>query len=172
VYVYAENKEILMKKIFFCMVLIGSMFTACLTAGKKADEPIVYSEVVEMENLSKDTLYTKANMWFVDAFNNAESVIQFSDKESGIIKGKYIFPGIGYDFGYRVDVGSTITIEVRDNRYRISFADPDAYTINPNTGGRGMTCKSVPVALVDKIMTDWKGLASNLKAYVYSADSW
>jgi hypothetical protein len=26
-------------------------------------------------------------MWFVDAFNNADSVIQFSDKESDTIKG-------------------------------------------------------------------------------------
>jgi hypothetical protein len=108
----------------------------------------------------------------VDVLKNAESVIQYSDREAGIIKGKYISTGVGSDLGYRVDVGSTITIELRDNRYRISFADPDAYTINPKTGGRGMTYKSVPVALVDKITTDWKRLASSLKSYVNSADSW
>ena len=161
-----------MKKITFCLVLIGVIFTSCLTTGEKSTEPLVYSEVVDLKNLSKDALYTKANMWFVDAFKNAGSVIQFSDKEAGIIKGKYISPGIGSDFGYRVDVGSTITVEVRDNRYKISFADPDAYTINPSTGGRGMTYKSVPVALVDKITIDWKSLASNFKSYIASTDSW
>jgi len=61
---------------------------------------------------------------------------------------------------------------VRDNRYRISFADPDAYTVNPNTGGRGMTYKAVPVALVEKITTQWKSLALNFKAYISSTDSW
>jgi len=143
-----------MKKITFCLVFIGIIFSACLSTGATAAEPIAYSEIVDVKNLSKDALYTKANMWFVDTFKNAGSVIQFSDKEAGIIKGKYISSGIGSDFGYRVDVGSTITVEMRDNRYRISFTDPDAYTINPNTGGRGMTYKSVPVALVDKITTD------------------
>jgi hypothetical protein len=45
-----------MKKIAFCLVLIGLTFTACLTSGANATEPIVYSEVLDVKNLSKNTL--------------------------------------------------------------------------------------------------------------------
>ena len=62
---------------------------ACATTKNVSSLPDSYEEVVEISG-SKDTLYTKANLVFVDLFNNAESVLQFSDKEAGVMKGKYV----------------------------------------------------------------------------------
>ena len=38
---------------------------------------------------TKSELWVKANMWMIDIFINAESVVQFSDKDAGVIKGRY-----------------------------------------------------------------------------------
>ena len=39
---------------------------------------------------SKDENYVLANEWMVETFNNAESVIQFTDKESGTVRGNIL----------------------------------------------------------------------------------
>ena len=62
---------------------------ACATSRYTGTYDEEYSAIVELPG-AKDSIYTKANLVFVDVFNNADSVIQFSDKESGVIKGKYI----------------------------------------------------------------------------------
>jgi len=75
-----------MKKLTFLMTLI--LFVGCT--------PIVYTPVSTDEvNIqgTKNELYVKANLWMVDQFSNAKSVIQFSDKEAGVfISGFTMFP--------------------------------------------------------------------------------
>jgi len=47
------------------------------------------SKVVDIPNQDQKEIYVKANNWMVSIFTDAESVIQFTDKESGTITGKY-----------------------------------------------------------------------------------
>ena len=79
--------------------------------------------VIEVPEKGKDELFVLANSWAVDAFNSAESVIEFSDKEAGIVKGNFesaLSDGMRSSGRAR----TTMTIEVKDGRARISFRDP------------------------------------------------
>ena len=50
-----------------------------------------YQEVIEVSNISKDDLYTRARAWFVKGYKSANAVLQMDDRESGTIIGKGYF---------------------------------------------------------------------------------
>ena len=79
--------------------------------------------VVEVPNKTADELFVLANSWAVDTFNSAEAVIEFSDKDAGIIKGTFSHSISGFNT-YLTE--TTITVEVREGRARITFDDPRA----------------------------------------------
>lgn len=74
---------------------------------------------------TKDELYLKANSWMVKIFNNAASVVQHSDKQEGVILGKYLMHGdvVGGMYGSTTDarIFAMIDIRVKDARARIEI---------------------------------------------------
>ncbi len=107
------------------ILLVTVLFQSCatMTDTDLTPEAATLAEVIEVPEMTKDSLYILANSWMVDTFVNAESVIEFSDKEAGIIKGKYVMTGL-FEGVYSLDVRSTITIEAREGRVRITISDP------------------------------------------------
>lgn len=89
---------------------------------------IVFTEVVEVPNVTKDQLYSRAYEWFAKTFNSAQNVIQMQDKENGKIVGKGIFDemnasgtlGMGGVKGY---AKFTISIYLKDGKYKYEVAD-------------------------------------------------
>jgi len=47
------------------------------------------TKVISLKEKQKE-LYVKANNWMAETFKNSKSVIQFRDKESGTITGRYL----------------------------------------------------------------------------------
>ena len=45
------------------------------------DGKVIYSEIVSIENNTKDILYGKSKLWFADTFKSSKDVIQLDDKE-------------------------------------------------------------------------------------------
>ena len=84
-----------------------------------------FSAVVTVENTSKNELYNRAKIWFAKAFISSKYVIQLDDKENGQIigNGSIIYnapaglPGLNFSGHFTF----TITIEVKDNRFRYTF---------------------------------------------------
>lgn len=112
------------KNVFLISILF--VFNACGTLNMvQIEEPVikVYTDLTD----SKDELFVKANDWMIGMFVDASSVIQFSDKEEGILIGKYLMNGetrtISSFYGSSIDsrVYAKIDIRVRDNRARISI---------------------------------------------------
>lgn len=79
-------------------------------------------EVIDCPGIDKDRLFVMANSWAVDRFVSAESVIEYSDKEAGIVKGKYVLSY--WEALDTYDLRSTLTIEIKDGAARITIADP------------------------------------------------
>jgi hypothetical protein len=110
--------------LFFNAILLQS----CVSTKFQASPPPIS---VNFENeTDKNTNYVLANEWMVETFNSAESVIQFADKESGIIKGKYVLRA-GYVstspyVASRAALNAIITIRLRDNACRIEIAPPSS----------------------------------------------
>lgn len=111
-----------MKKIILSLLLI-LLLVSCETL-KPGEAFETVSSIVEVPGTTSDELYIRANSWMVDTFNNAKSVIQYSDKESGIIKGKFVgtYPqGLAY-----LDCESTITVEVKEGKARLTIDKPSS----------------------------------------------
>ena len=165
-----------MKRFLLVFLPMMIIFSACATSGAKVTEPVAYSEVADVVGVSQATLYTKVNMWFVDAFRSAGSVIQFSDKESGVIKGKYIGDNIMAGI-YNCKISSTITVEVKDEKYRISFADPMYQYIGDALNGTyarpGAEGAVVTVEMANKVKEEWEKITASLKASILAEEtSW
>lgn len=82
------------------------------------DNDICYTEVIQMKDISKDELYTRAHTWFVNAFKSAKDVIQMQDKEAGKIMGKGAFQCSIGALLPALDMTVTITIIAKDGRYK------------------------------------------------------
>ena len=111
-----------MEKRNYLILLIVILFVSCVTYDRPiAPEEIrTFEKIIEIPNTTKDELYIKANEWFVNTFNSAESVIQFQDKEAGKIMGKYKFRiVVGHPVSLNAGMKSTISVDVKDNRAKI-----------------------------------------------------
>jgi len=87
---------------------------------------IVFSEVVPVDNVSKDELFVRANSWIARTFNSPKDVIQFNDKEAGKIICKTVTGatvGKGFNKVTIDPVYFILQIETREGRYRIVASD-------------------------------------------------
>jgi hypothetical protein len=88
---------------------------------------IPVEKVVKIENTKKNTLYVRANNWMVESFNNAKSVVQFTDKESGTISGRYLLGTVANEYGPARYAYASIKIQVKDNASKITIK-PESFT--------------------------------------------
>jgi len=116
------RKILLSVLLFFSAILLHS----CVSIKYQTPPPQISAN---FENeIDKNANYVLANEWLVETFNNAESVIQFADKESGLVKGKYVLRA-GYVstspyVASRDALYAIITIRLRDNACRIEIDPP------------------------------------------------
>ncbi|MDR2716482.1 MAG: DUF4468 domain-containing protein [Treponema sp.] len=165
-----------MKRLIWVLGIVCLCLASCASLGPDVNGPVEYNEVINVNGMSAVDIYTKANMWFVDAFKNADSVIQFSDKQSGTIKGKYVADMTisGYQ---QYLTTTTITVEARDGRCRISFTDPSfkEYLVNGygvRMGGFNGGDKPVKAQIMaDNLQVEWKSLTSSLQKSLNTVSS-
>jgi len=118
-----------MKKVLLVFVILVTTLT--LNSCEAYKTVTLDSPDVKVKNITNTTdkngNYIKANEWMVQTFQNAKSVIQFSDKEEGIVKGKYVMkvgtPGSTY-VASTPDFYAIITLRVKDNASRIEITPP------------------------------------------------
>ena len=158
-----KNKYSFILRISLYVVFI-LLSLACASTAKTGVYEENYEEIVDIEGTKSD-IFTKANLVFVDVFVNAESVIQYSDKEAGVIKGKY-FSTVGVFRLY--NVSSIIEVSVKDGKYRIKMTISEITTKN-----LGQTVPVAPNDTILKLLTDeWQTLAKRFKAGMHENSSW
>ena len=126
-----------MKKLIITSVIL--FITSCTSLQLPLVESSILtkSKIIENLNNPKDQLYITANKWMISVFNNAESVIQFSDKDSGTITGKYLLQGsTAYSGGIQIDtrIFAIIDIQLQDNRAKITIKP--AHEVRANDQGK------------------------------------
>ena len=115
-----------MRKIAGLMIIgVLALIQGCATI---TTESVPVEKVVNVASAEKNTLYVRANNWMVEAFNNAESVIQFTDKESGTISGRYLL-GTVFNAGNGPvrRAYATIKVRVKDDAAKISVT-PESFS--------------------------------------------
>lgn len=116
-----------MKKVLLTLVFISAIsLQSCATYTPVEMHPIDHQFEL---NKKKDVLFVSANNWMVETFNNASSVIQFTDKESGTVTGKYLLKDT-YAFSGAtatpVGIYAIIKIQVKDGASKITIT-PDNF---------------------------------------------
>ena len=148
-----------MKKVLlFAIVLVS--FESCMSI-KQTAITIPGIEKIIGTDLTKDKGYLKANEWAVTTFVNAESVIQFSDKEEGVVMGKYALKPASTSSTYNVMTGQSspytikavfalIRVQSKDKAIKISITPNDFTVVTVNDGVGGKTVSySREQALID-----------------------
>lgn len=150
-----------MKKKSFLFLLgifaVASMFVGCASI-EGGTIPLERRKIIEVPNTNQSALFVKCNSAAVELFNDASSVIQYSDKDAGIIKGKFIISnltsGIYY---YKVDV--VITIEIKDTKVRLTCSGMtatlvgDAWSGYYPSGRQSFTVKE-ETSIAEKVNTE------------------
>ena len=101
--------------LLFLVIIAGLLSVSCVSVKSFSFKP--YTQTVKT-NHNQDENYIKANEYLVEAFNSSKSIIQFSDKEGGIVKGKYMMQGSA---AYGVSNSSIVTIKVKDSLAKITI---------------------------------------------------
>jgi len=124
-----------MKKIN--VLLLSIFLTSCaVTTQIIPKTALTTSAIVKNSNTTKNQLYITANDWMIDQFVNADSVLQFSDKEAGKLIGKYFLYGNTYTiYGQTADnrIFAKINITVKDNAAKIEISPVADVKINSKT---------------------------------------
>jgi len=128
-----------MRKIITSLFLIISLITfGQVTKEQKRlskyfnleEGKVVYTGVIDVSGISKDSLYFKVKNWFVESYNSSNNVIQLDDENRGQIIGKGIFTinhlmGIAY-------INHMVKIEIKDGKYKYTISN-FKYINQPNT---------------------------------------
>lgn len=102
-------------------------FISCTAMYQTITYEQPFAKVYEVEGKSKNKLFLDANDWMVSTFNNAESVIEFSDKEEGVIIGKYLLGGrlTTGTYGSDTRIFAKIDIRVKEGKAKIEIKPND-----------------------------------------------
>jgi hypothetical protein len=76
-----------------------------------------FQGVVQVEGAKAQELYTLAKLWVAKSFRSAKDVIQLDDPANGVLIAKGSHEE-GYGFSTTVWFHYTLTVEVKDGRYR------------------------------------------------------
>jgi hypothetical protein len=159
----------------YLLILFLPLLTGCATAiisGPAATyESKTFQEIFELPNQSKEDLYVKVNSWMVETFNSAESVIEFSDKEAGVVLGKYTF--VFTDKIYFYQIRQNIEVSVKENKVKLEIKNPTYRTTMDM--GVGFVNSSKPLetrAGIERVRVEWNKISESLLFYLRKNSTW
>lgn len=110
---------------------------------------------------NQNELYVRANNWMVKTFKSAKSVIQFSDKESGTVSGRYLFrpspvASSTYTNSADYDLYALIQINVKDQKSKITIT-PEPFTTydSPFVKDENKFTQEKAVKIIKGLITDF-----------------
>lgn len=101
----------------FLILLIALPFFAI------SQEPLTFSEVIDVPGVDKNELFIRGREWFNENFKSAKDVLQIADKETGELAGKGVMEAI-YVFRYMgerkfpTDVNFQMNVWVKDGKFK------------------------------------------------------
>jgi len=160
-----------MKRAILYAILLILLFAAgCVTTMKFVNEPINIQRIIEVTG-SKDDLYLLANEWMAQTYIASSHVIQYQDKDEGVIIGRAKtgtkFIGLGtYEFWYNMK------IEARNDKVRVTLDDVygkgEVLDVSSTIKPEQMKQKDY-----DDLMTDFNETIDDLEAHLLRGlDEW
>lgn len=146
-------------------------FSGCAGTMPISDADRTFDRVVEIKGNSKDKIYESTKMWIAENFRSAKAVLEYEDKDSGVIIGNSSmkYPCSGLECLAKSDwtVSFTMRVDIKDDKFRLAFTNletswPPSYdSLGAHPGHRGKMStqgqlddvKPVLLAMGDEIAT-------------------
>ena len=110
------------------LLFLSLFFFGCASQMPAEQAAASFEKIVDVPGLSKDSLYDGIKLWVAESFKSAKAVIQLDNKEQGILIGNGSIDGICVDHpvcAKRTMISFKMKIEVKDQKFRISFSELD-----------------------------------------------
>lgn len=101
------------------MMLVGCTSLPYPKQEIKETQRIQY--IINISDKEQDELYRLCNEWMVKTFKSAEAVIEYQDKNEGIIMGKGFLEYMDIKKFIRIEVNFTISLESKPEKVRLIF---------------------------------------------------
>ncbi|MEK0338523.1 MAG: DUF4468 domain-containing protein [Nitrosopumilus sp.] len=105
----------------FIIILFG-----CAANIKRVESDRSFQKTFEGIGLNKVEIYTKSLQWLAKTYTDAKEVIEFQDKEVGKIIGRGMSTVVFNPTliaPINVNIQYTLTIDIKDDRFRITFSN-------------------------------------------------
>lgn len=142
------------------VLLLMILFCSCTSTQRipVSIDPVI--SVIQVDG-KKNDLYVKANSWMIEVFTDSKSVIQFKDKEEGIVIGKYLFERTyTYDgYGNRIEMDpiyAIINIQVKDDASRISIEPNDYFIRQGLIKNEGLLTKEKAIERINDLLSSFE----------------
>ncbi len=117
-----------MKKYLIYSALTVLFFMGCASTPPEyaPSENLFIQEVSEVPGFSKEELFNGARIWVAESFSSALDVIQYANRDQGVIVGKTSIPHERTSqFGgpNRFELRFTVVAETKDDKIRTTFKD-------------------------------------------------
>ena len=117
------------------LISIISVLTICVNlAAQNPYEPVTFDEngnvlmqeVITADGKTTNDLYNAAKLWFGDAYNSSQDVLQVDNKEEGLIMGKAfkeITVPLALGSVQEARLWYSIKLDIKEGKYRLSLYD-------------------------------------------------
>jgi hypothetical protein len=92
------------KTILCCIIMLFLMGCSATNRRIVPDNERHLIKIIEVPKMSQDQIFDRVRVWMTKTFNDSKSVVEYSNKESGIITGKGVT-----NFDWDSPWGSAIT---------------------------------------------------------------
>ena len=106
------------------LISIISVLLACSVQQPIPESQRFVAVVKEVPEMNKDQLYKGIRLWVAENFVSAKTVIDYDDREQGIIivKGRIPYPVSGFDHSGN-DLAFVLKVETKDGKFRAHFSN-------------------------------------------------
>ncbi|MCL2410022.1 MAG: DUF4468 domain-containing protein [Treponema sp.] len=153
-----------MKKLSFLFFLIVFILSSSGCSRSENFKNINFSEVVIIEGVYQEELFSRISMWVRFTFRRSLSYILHGNADEGIIKLRYVYRTLIER--NTTDIISIITLEVRDEEYTITFSDASFQVYDDEGLPYGEETSLPSQDIADMLIFQWKSLADDLKQVV------
>lgn len=129
-----------MKKYLSLILFVAfSLFVNAQEIKPNEDNALELKEVVEVNGMTKDAIFTSVQSMLSDwSYNaNSQNKIDYDDKESGVVitKGRLFlgYKKVGLVFGWNTYIDYSCTVRAKDNKYQVIIKVPSMYFKFDNT---------------------------------------
>jgi len=114
-------------QIKLALIVIFAVFTGCVGLQQVKNTDNTFNVIVEAPKCSKEQIFNGTKIWIAENFSSAKAVLEYENKDSGIIIGNGAIPypcsGLECMATGAWKIPFTMRVDIKDQRFRLTFSN-------------------------------------------------